>query len=142
MQGNPLTAEEKELFLIKLRSFKGNISKAARSIKRSRSALYEQKKEDTEFGDAWEEIIESLIDDAEGELYRRAVKGVIKKHYYKGVEIAKFKEYSDTLLMFWLKGKRPEVYRERFDIDTNISGSLDVSIEKAIDKIYGDDSET
>lgn len=34
-------------------------------------------------------------------------------------------EYSDTLLIFLLKGARPEVYRERADV--RHSGKIDVS---------------
>lgn len=139
MQGKTLTVQDKEIFLKKLRSFKGNISKAARSLKLSRQVFYEHKKSDEAFSDAWDEIIESLIDDAEGELYRRAVKGTLKPVYYKGQKVGKIREFSDTLLMFWLKGKKPEVYRERFDIDTTLKGSLDVNIQSAIDKIYDDD---
>lgn len=136
MQGVSLTIQEKEKFLQKLKSFNGNVSQAARSIKIGRSAIYEHKKDDADFSKAWDEIIDGLVDDAEKELYRRAVKGVRKPVFYKGEEVAAIKEYSDTLLMFFLKGKKPQTYRERFDIDANVKGTLDVNIAAAIDQLY------
>ena len=36
--------------------------------------------------------------------------------YYKGEVVGTIRKYSDTLLIFLLKGALPEVYRERYEI--------------------------
>jgi len=40
------------------------------------------------------------------------------------VEVGAIRKFDSTLLIFLLKGARPEKYRERFD--TKVSGSLDI----------------
>jgi len=52
----------------------------------------------------------------EDEAHRRAVEGVDEPVWYKGEEVGSVKKYSDTLLIFLLKGLKPEVYRERYEV--------------------------
>lgn len=68
--------------------------------------------EDPDFAAAWDEALASSLDDAEGELYRRAVKGTLKPVYQGGAKVGSIREYSDTLLIFLLKSHKPSVYRE------------------------------
>lgn len=64
------------------------------------------------FAAAHEQAIEAL----ELEARRRAVEGVEEPvGWYKGVPGGYVKRYSDVLLIFLLKGARPEKYRERFE---------------------------
>ena len=141
MQGREVTDEQFEDFLVRLRRYAGNVSKAARLAGFSRQAAYDRKKEDPEFNQAWEDVIEAVLDDAEAELYRRAVKGRLEPKFYKGEKCGTVRKFSDSNLQFLLKSKRPEVYRDKLDLDTNIRGSLDIGLDKAIDQIYGDDEE-
>lgn len=141
MQGVALTAQDKEKFLAKLMASAGNVSKAAAAIKISRNVAYEHKKIDADFSQAWDNVIEACADAAEQELQRRAVKGYLEPVFYKGQMVHKIRKFSDRLLEFYLKGKRPDVYRERLDINSNVQGSLDVNIEFEIDKIYGDSND-
>jgi hypothetical protein len=89
-----------------------NVSAACQRAKVSRSWAYAQRDEDSEFAAAWDEALEMGVDEANGELHRRAVKGVLEPVYYKGKEVGHIRRYSDTLLMFLLKAHRPEIYRE------------------------------
>jgi hypothetical protein len=73
-----------------------------------------------DFGEAREEAVDRL----EAEARRRAF-GVTRTLYHAGREItneqgqpATIREYSDTLLIFLLKGAKPEKYRERYDHTT------------------------
>ena len=141
MQGREVTKEQLETFLIALRRQYGNVSAAAKKAGFSRHAAYAHKKTDTQFSKQWDEILDGLIDDAEKELHRRAVKGTLKPVFYKGEKIGSIRQFSDRLLEFLLKAKRPEQYRDKLDLDTNIRGSLDIGLDKAIDQIYGDDEE-
>ncbi|HWQ34318.1 MAG TPA: terminase [Blastocatellia bacterium] len=106
---------EKERFLKKLRLTGGNVSRAARAARVSRSTVYFWRDEDSDFAKAWDDAIEEGLDDLEQEARRRAFKGT-KKPVYQGGRLAGYvQEYSDTLLIFLLKGGRPKKYRERFE---------------------------
>jgi hypothetical protein len=127
-----LSAQQKAAFLKKLKSTHGNVSKAAAAIKIGRTAAYSHKLKDADFAGAWDDVLASVYDEAEGELYRRAIVGWQEK---KGGP----KKKSDRLLEFFLKGNRAEKYRERFDVNQNVSGSLDLNIQATINQVYGDD---
>src|SRR5204862_7540470 len=133
-----LTPQEKQKFLKKLLSSLGNVSKAAQSISISRNTAYEHKKADTDFAAAWDDIQDAVADAMEQELIRRSTKGYIEPVYYKGEIVGKIRKFSDRLLEFGLKGKRPEIYRERLDLNAHHTGTLDHNIQFTIDKIYAD----
>lgn len=52
------------------------------------------------------------MDLCEGELHRRAFKGVLKPVYQGGARVGSIREYSDTLAIFLMKAHRPEKYRD------------------------------
>lgn len=89
-----------------------NITAACQRAKVSRSWAYAQRDEDPEFAATWDEALEMGVDEAQGELHRRAVKGVLEPVFYQGEEVGHIRRYSDTLLIFLLKAHRPEIYRE------------------------------
>lgn len=89
-----------------------NITKAAKAAGYTRQRVYQIRDEDPEFAKLWDDALAQSLDTAEGELYRRAVRGVVKPVYQGGVEVGKIREYSDTLMIFLLKAHKPEVYRE------------------------------
>jgi len=101
----------KQVFLEKL-SKSPNVTAAAKAAGYSRKHFYELRNNDPEFAEAWQDALNQSLDTAEGELYRRAVRGVVKKIYYQDKHIDTVREYSDTLLIFLLKSHKPEVYRE------------------------------
>lgn len=92
---------------------------ACRLLDISRTAVHEHKHADPEFAAkleaAWEEGTQTLEEEAR----RRAHDGVVKEKgvYHNGemVGMQVETEYSDTLLMFLLKSRRPDIYRERTD---------------------------
>jgi hypothetical protein len=73
-----------------------SVTAAAEGIGISRAALYKARDHDPEFGALWDEAVESGTDALEDEAVKRA------------------KNSSDTLLIFLLKGRRPEKFKERF----------------------------
>lgn len=95
--------------------------------------MYELRERDEAFAKAWDEALAEALDVAEGEIYRRAVRGTVRKVFYKDQEIDRVREYSDTLLIFLAKAHRPEKYRET--TNTNITGTLktDSKVTHAID---------
>ena len=52
----------------------------------------------------------------EPEAIRRAVDGVEKAVYYRGAQVGVEREYSDTLLIFLLKGWKADRYTERREV--------------------------
>lgn len=134
------TPEKKEKFLKKLVSTGGNVSAACRVIKIGRTTAYDWKKEDSAFALEWDEAIESGTDDLEEEARRRAYKGTRKPVYYKGSKVGEIQEYSDTLMIFLLKGNRPEKYKDRHEL-SGIVGTPQTSTElsQMIETVYGDD---
>lgn len=88
-----MTDNRKKKFLEEL-SKAQSVSAAARSCAVSRTALYNLRENDSEFAAAWDDAIEQGVDALEDEAVRRALSS------------------SDTLMIFLLKGARPEKYRE------------------------------
>lgn len=92
------------------------VSGACEAVDIHRSTFYEAKQRDEDFAIAWADISEEVVDALEAAAYERAVEGKIEKRYdLKGNLIEERRVYSDTLLIFLLKGKKPEVYRDRID---------------------------
>jgi hypothetical protein len=112
----------------------GNITEAARIVKCSRASHYEWLAEDPEYAEAFEQAQEKAVDLLEAEARRRAVDGLEEPVIYQGelsflpkvrrgqvvtdasgrqVRSDKpltIRKYSDTLLIFLLKGARPAKY--------------------------------
>jgi hypothetical protein len=99
----------------------GNISRACRDAEINRSTYYDWTEHDEAFSAALNVAREEAIESLEAEARRRAVEGVERETgvYHNGLLIATEVEtkYSDTLLIFLLKGLKPEKYRERMDVN-------------------------
>jgi hypothetical protein len=100
------------------------VSDASRTAGVSRKTAYQQRSEDSDFAAQWDEALDEACDALEAEARRRAVEGVEQKKFTRGGdpivdpetgEQYKERVYSDTLLVFLLKGHRPERYRERVE---------------------------
>lgn len=91
----------------------GNVSAAAKLAEVSRRSHYEWLARDKRYAAAFEEAVDEAADRLETEARRRAVSGVADPVFYKGEKVGSIQKYSDTLLIFLLKGARPEKYAER-----------------------------
>ena len=93
-----------------------------------RSTIYtRQWREDAQFQEALERAQLMAADLLESEAYRRAVEGVEEPvGWYKGEAGGTVRRYSDLLLIFLLKGIRPDKYRDRMEV-RGAFASLDVS---------------
>lgn len=116
-------------FVAVLRQSGGNVSRACAAISLTRARAYEWRAADRVFAQAWDEAVESGTDELEEEARRRAFSGVDEPVFYQGDECGTVRKYSDTLLIFLLKGRRPDKYRERVTIDVN---KLDSDIEREL----------
>ncbi len=102
---------------------------------------------DPEYVAAFATAREEAADRLEREAIRRAVDGAEKPVYQAGKLVGTIREYSDTLLIFTLKGLRPEKYRERYDqrvtadVTRHESNSeLDAEIRQLVDQLRGQGS--
>lgn len=109
----------------------GRISVAARAAKMDRAAHYHWLHHDENYVRAWEVACVMAAENLEDEAVRRAYEGVPEPVVFQGNFTYPHKnddgspdldrplcvrKYSDTLLALLLKGKKPEVYRDKQDI--------------------------
>ena len=94
----------------------GNVCLACVAAKVARSSHYRWLDESAVYREAFESAREDAADTLEAEAYRRAVERVEKlTGWYKGVAGGSVLEYSDNLLMFLLKGIRPDKFKDRVE---------------------------
>lgn len=110
-------------FLKALEENGGNITAACKTARYARQTAYEARERDPAFAKAWDEAVERGIDALEDEALRRAHNGTLKPVFYRGEKCGSVREYSDTLLIFMLKAKRPLKFRDNVAIEH--SGKID-----------------
>jgi hypothetical protein len=100
----------------------GNISGAAKIAGIDRKNHYDWMQNDPDYPAMFQAADQTAAEALEAEARRRAVQGTDKPVFYKGEECGAVKEYSDTLLIFLLKGAMPDKYSEKFQgvVDHNI----------------------
>lgn len=79
----------------------------------SRRTAYEWRDADDEFRKRWDEAVEEGTDRLEDEAQRRARDGVTEPVFYKGDIVGHVQRHSDTLMIFLLKARRPDKYKDR-----------------------------
>lgn len=107
----------------------GHVGKACELAKVSKQTVYNYRRDDKEFEKAWDLAIEDAAWSLEDEAWRRGRDGVDKPIVYKGIITGTMKEYSDTLLMFMLKGIKPDKFADRFVIKVD---PADMALLKAM----------
>lgn len=98
-----------------------------------RSLHFHWLKSDPEYAVAFEEAKQMGAEALETEAVRRAKEGVQRTLFYKGEPIGTETVYSDTLLIFLLKGAYPEKYRERFEVHQRVLMDILVKIQRPTD---------
>lgn len=119
----------KPVFLAQL-NLAPNVAAACRAANIDRTTAYSHKQDDPEFSAAWDQALELSLDEAEGELHRRAVLGYEKPVYQGGELVGHLQEYSDTLLIFMLKSRRRPIYGERLAIEIDLTGATDEQLRR------------
>jgi hypothetical protein len=138
-----MEAELKEKFLNVLIKTGGNIARTCKKMSLCPSTVLRHRRNDEAFGIAVSEAIDTGADLLEDEAIRRALDGVDKPVFYKGKEVSVIREYSDSLLMFLLKGKRKEKYGdskhvklEGGDNPLKMEHGITPEIKSVLDEIY------
>jgi hypothetical protein len=127
----------------------GNITHAAEIVGVERTRHYDWLRSDPEYAEAFKKADEQAIEKLEQEARRRAVTGVRRKKFTgKGEPVIDpvtgeqyvEEEYSDTLLIFLMKGARPEKYKDRVHNEHTGADGGPIQIVSAIPRpALGDD---
>ncbi len=130
----PKTAVQQAIFLAQYREH-GNLTLASEAAKVARTVHYRWL-EDEDYRRLFEEAAEAATDRLLAEARRRALEGVSEPVLYQGMlcyeQTANGKRgkqivlqrYSDNLLMFLIKGARPEQYRDTWKGEIKHSGAI------------------
>ncbi|WP_237714812.1 MULTISPECIES: hypothetical protein [Pelosinus] len=102
----------------------GNVTKSAEIAGCARQTHYDSMANDPEYVLAFDQAKEAAADKLEQEARRRAVEGVAEPVFYQGKQIGTVQRYSDNLLMFLLKGERPEKFKDRQEVTGKNGGPI------------------
>jgi len=102
----------------------GTLTHAAARVGTDRSSHYYWLRNDPDYAGLFEEASQRANDALEREMRRRAIEGVDKPVFHNGKVVGSIREYSDTLLIFALKGSMPSKYRERIDITVDVASEV------------------
>ncbi len=117
---------KKEQFL-KAFAVQGTKLHAAQAAGVARPTVDSWLKNDPEFRAAFGAAMEDSVDMLEHAGRVRAVAGVTRTVYYQDKPIGTRTEFSDTMNIFLLKGRRPEVFRERYELGGLGGGPVEIS---------------
>jgi hypothetical protein len=124
-----IARRDRDVFLDAL-SHGWSVKHAAQLTGRAFQRFYDLRAQDEEFAEAWRQALERGTQVLEDEARRRAVDGVEDFALDKfGVEHPK-RVYSDHLLMFLLRARRPDVYRDnaqRLELTGRDGGPLELT---------------
>jgi hypothetical protein len=123
----PQLEARKKAFLTTL-AHTGVIAAAAAKAGLPKSTVVNWLKIDPAFAEAYQEALEVAADLLELEALRRATHGVAEAVWHKPKEgepyiVGYNTKYSDSLLIALLKAKKPEQFRERYEVDHKAEGS-------------------
>lgn len=124
MAARSFTKKKRERFIERLAET-GSPRRAAEFACITPQWAYQVRKVDPEFAEAWADAERLFVDRLECEADRRAMEGVPRVKYFRGIPVGEEREYSDSLLMFRLKGLARERYRESQSV--RHEGSVSVS---------------
>lgn len=98
-----------------------------------RQSLYKVRGRDEAFADEWDNAIEAGVQALEQEAIRRGAFGVERPVYQGGELVGHVTEYSDNLLTFMLRAKRPHLYRERHEHKHEHRGTVALQLDRLSD---------
>jgi len=117
-----LLTPEKEAAFLEALAGTCNVSEACKVAGVSRVHAYHLRAEYPAFAERWDKAKQIGVEALEDEARRRAFHGTDEPVFYQGQYVDSVKRYSDTLMIFLLKGAKPDVYKDR--VASELSGGL------------------
>jgi hypothetical protein len=95
----------------------GVISRACKIADIGRTTYYDWMDSDSSFVAAFGEAHAHAVESMEAEARRRAIEGWDEPVFHEGSVCGYKRKFSDTLLIFMLKGAKPETYRDSLSVE-------------------------
>jgi len=116
-----------------------NITRSAEAAGITRQNAYAYRRDNEEFAAAWDAAIDIGIGTLEDEAIRRARDGVEEPIYQRGELVGTVRKYSDTLLIFLLKMRKPGVYNppQRQEVSGTDGEPMRIVIERVENGTHG-----
>ncbi len=105
-----------------------SVTDATRAVGVHITTPYNRRRSDEKFREAWQNAAEIGTEFMEQEAARRAYHGTLKPVFHKGIECGHVREYSDTLMIFLLKARKPHIYRDMQEQGKG-GGTVSVSVQ-------------
>ena len=115
-------------FLEKLEKL-ANVTQACRFAKVSRRTIYNWLDTDPDFKVKYDESVKIAVDLLEDEAVRRAYAGTKEPVFQGGKKVGTITKYSDTLLIFLLKKRKPDIYKDVIHTEVSAPGGGPVQTE-------------
>jgi methionine synthase II (cobalamin-independent) len=112
----PRITHQKKKALLEHYAESGNISASTQAAGVNRHTHYDWLRADADYAAAFSAAKDTAVDCLEAEARRRAKDGWEEPVYHQGIQVGLVRKYSDTLLIFLLKGARPDVYKDRREV--------------------------
>lgn len=113
----------------------GVISTACEGADIPRSMHYEWLETDPAYRAQFTAVHEAVVDEAEAELKRRGIHGDDRPVFYRGEKCGSIREKSDACLIFYLKGRRGDIFRDRGEISGPGGGPIEHSVQVDLSKM-------
>ena len=94
---------------------------------------FEWREGDQEFARRWEEAYKAGTDVMENEARRRAFEGFEEPVFHQGQVCGHVRKFSDNLLMFLLKARDPDRFKDR--VSNELTGKLTISHEEWLQRL-------
>jgi len=113
------TAKTRGDLIRNIADYGGNITKACEEVGIQRRTFYQWMKKKGKTADRFRKLVEQAkkvgVEALEDEARRRGMDGYNKPVFYQGAECGVIREYSDTLLIFLIKGHK-KMYVDRHEV--------------------------
>ena len=136
MARRTIRTEKKRKRFLEALTTTASVSRAAEAAGAHRGSFYDWRRDDPGFAAEWQEALERGLDALEDEAFHRALEGVEEPVFYQGQQVALVRKYSDALLMFLLKARRPERFKDRAQLDIK-DERTDEQINRRIAELLG-----
>lgn len=108
----------------------GTVTGACKRTGIGRRTVYDWRQKHEDFALAWADVEEETTERMEREAIRRGMEGFESDVYHQGQVVGTERKYSDTLLIFMLKARRPEKYRDNVHVQHGGKVDLNVTVDE------------